>query len=151
MNLYSKQTEYDHAIKFRPKGYSVAVWAYCVSVAVQDKAFAYDVIYNRPDWIKSASYISVKGVCGDIAETVINMAKTNYDYLKHRAFGESFIGALDPSARRRWQAITGKRVPPSQYWLYDHRDQVGANRLKFNVKRGYGWIKKTKQDLKKEA
>lgn len=142
--------DYNHAVKFRPKGYSVKVWEACVSEAIIDKNWALRTLKTSPQWVNQASEISIRVLGECLYKSVIELATGNYDYLKHRAFGQSYIGAVDPSARNRWAKLTGKQVPPSQYWLYDHRDSAKAKTLKFNVKQGWGWVKKTKSEIRSE-
>lgn len=144
-----KKLTFDHAMKRRPKGYNAKVWAFVLSEAIIDKAWALRTIKD-PAWIKNASDASISMLGERLYKSELQLAKESYQYFEHRAFGESYIGPLDPSARRRWESITGRKVPPSKRWLYDHRDQENASKLKFDTKRGWGWIKKTKAELRKE-
>lgn len=139
---------YDHAIRFRPKGYSTKVWAYCVSEAIMNKAWALRILKSDPAWVHRASGMAIEMLGTYLSRSVIDLAKESYDYLRLRAFGQHHTGPLDPSARRRWERVNHRRVPPTQYWLYDHRSPLSARLYKFNAKRGWGWIKKSKRELK---
>lgn len=148
--MYNKSLSFDHAVRLRPKGYSVKVWEFIVSEAILNKEWAHRTIRDQA-WIANASDASIEMLGEYLYKSVLQLSKESYEYFQHRAFGETYIGPLDPSTRRRWEAITGRKIPKAHYWLYDHRDQDKANKLKFNVKRGYGWLPKTKSELKRGA
>lgn len=119
----------------RPKGYKVKVWEHCYAEAERDKAWALDVCLNQHQWFHEASQSSLEWLGKCLAYQPWKLAQEAYDYLEMRAHGQTFLGALDPSAREKWESITGRRISPKRMWKYDHT--VGATSAR---REGKEWI-----------
>lgn len=113
----------DYAKRTRPKGYNLKVWLACFAEAVADREWAFKAVKDA-EWTNNASQMSLEhlGECLSKREHV--RAKEIYDYLEMRSHGETGIGPLDPSARRKWESITGRKISVNQMWKYDHTIQV---------------------------
>jgi len=127
----------DYANKTRPKGYNAKVWLACFAEAAADREWAFKTVKDAK-WTSSASTMSLQhlGECLSKQEHV--RAKEIYDYLDMRAHGETFLGALDPSARKKWESITGRKVSSKRLWHYDHTKQVTS--ANWDGKKWTSWL-----------
>lgn len=105
--------------RLRPKGYDKKVWLALYREAEDDKAEAI-VQAQSGTYAKECSTMSLQYLGERLYKNAAELAKGSYDYLKMRAFGETFIGALDLTARRRWEELSGKKVSLKKTWKYDH-------------------------------
>lgn len=104
----------------RPKGFNKKVWLALYAEAEANKAWALDIIKNNPEWCRNASTASIEMLGAYLHLQPWALAESAYQYLEMRAHGETFIGAICPSSRRRWVELTGKNVSKAKRWHYDH-------------------------------
>jgi hypothetical protein len=133
----------DIAIKHRPKGYNTKVWSALCEEAIRDKEWAFATVKDA-EWTNNASTSSLVMLGEYLSQSVTAMAKASYDYLKMRAFGETFLGALDSPARERWEQLSGRKVPRTQMWKYDHTINVTSAKQS-----GKGWVDFAGRPVKK--
>ncbi len=109
----------------RPKGFNSKVWLELYKEAKSNKAWALDIIKTKPEWSQNASQVSIEMLGKYLTLGSWQLAKQSYEYLEMRAFGFTFIGPLDRSARKRWEEITGRKIK-SGGWCYDHTTNTTA-------------------------
>lgn len=103
----------------RPKGYNVKVWQVMYENAINDKKWAFETVRNA-EWTSRASTTSLQTLGKYLYESEFEMAKDAYEYFAIRAHGTTCIGLLDLAAHKRWVEITGRAIPKSKLWKYDH-------------------------------
>lgn len=108
-----------YELRMKPKGYNTKAWLHLYAEAETEKQWALDTLKNQ-EWLNNASISSIEYLGACLHMKAHQIAKEKYDYLFMRAHGQTFIGALDPSARKKWESISGKRVLPKHCWKYDH-------------------------------
>lgn len=69
----------------RPKGYRINVWNAILKEVQRDKTWALNTLKTDLKWINKASDVSIQMVGALISQSDTDLAKTRYDYLKHRA------------------------------------------------------------------
>jgi hypothetical protein len=124
----------DYMTRTKPKGYNKKVWEYCWNNAETNKQWAIDTVTNNSEWCKMASKNSLEMLGRYLADSIPTMAKAEYDYLEMRACGQTCIGALDPSAREKYEGIIGHKITPSRMWKYDH-----TKHITYATKKGKVW------------
>lgn len=126
--------------KFKPRGFNTKVWIAMVRRAENDKVKAGELLKDG-SWFASASEVSRKAVCREYSESVFDLAKESYTYLKMRAFGTtSFGAALDPSMKREWESLSGRKVPKKQTWKYDHTIHITSVGIGADGKTWTNWL-----------
>jgi hypothetical protein len=103
----------------RPKGFNKKVWTALYKEAEADKAWAREILEQGQNASK-ASNMSIEWVGKCLHLRPHQLAKEAYEYLEMRAHGVTFLGALDPSALRRWIELGGKKPGSKSVWKYDH-------------------------------
>lgn len=106
--------------RMRPKFYDKKVWEFCWKEAESNKEWALNIVKTDLKWTNEASNSSLEMLGSYLYLNKHQLAKESYDYLKMRAFGQTFLGALDDHARDKWETISGKKVNINKTWKYDH-------------------------------
>lgn len=113
----------NYALRTKPKGYNTKAWLACFSKAKSDREWAFEIVKDST-WTNSASQMSLEHLGDCLSRQVSKRAKDIYDYLYMRAHGQTFMGALDASAREKWETISEKRVLIKNTWKYDHTNNT---------------------------
>lgn len=108
----------------RPKGFNKKVWAAMYKRAERRKAWAEYTVRCDRKWCAEASQSSLEMLGELLSLRPWKLAEGEYRYLEMRAHGQCSLGAVDPSARRKWECITGRRIGEKTMWKYDHTVHV---------------------------
>lgn len=112
--------EFKRAERSRPKGYNKKVWLAMYLRAIRSKAWAEKTVKTSTKWANEASSYSLRHLGECLYKQPWELAKDSYDYLEMRSHGTTFIGTLDPSAKRVWEKITGRKIGQAKTRRYDH-------------------------------
>lgn len=120
----------EYSERMRPKGYDKRVWNQCYWEAEANKRWAKDTVINNPKWCAEASESGLEMLGSYLHLPAYKLATEAYDYLKMRSHGCTFLGALDPSARREWEFLSGKTISRKAMWKYDHTVHITSAKIK---------------------
>lgn len=88
--------------------------------AARMKAWAEYTVRHNVEWAKGASESSIEMLGERLSLSIKALAENEYRYLETRSHGVCSLGAVDSSATRVWQGITGRKIGSKSTWKYDH-------------------------------
>lgn len=133
----------EYSLKVMPKGFNKRIWLVLYRDAELNKQWALKTIKTNTKYAKTASDSSIKYLGECLYKSAAELAKDSYLYLEMRSHGITFIGALDPSAKKEWEFISGKEIKAIDKWKYDHTIDI-THAKKVNKK----WIDYNNKPIK---